>query len=112
MHPNACRYAGQPETAEPETAALPAEAAPTSQHVPTVLTKLQKWGDYETFGEPVWPSRFIPMKTPLSQEILDGWQLQQQPKHRLTVQDLLAAQTAAGRCVKQWYKGLAYAMPP
>eukprot|EP00879_Flechtneria_rotunda_P018145 GHRR01019031.1.p1 GENE.GHRR01019031.1~~GHRR01019031.1.p1 ORF type:complete len:191 (+),score=41.24 GHRR01019031.1:256-828(+) len=80
-------YAGQPETAEPTDVS----------HVPTVLTKLQKWGDYESFGQPVWPTRFIPMKTPLSVEILDDWQLSEQPKHRLTVGDLLAAQTAAGR---------------
>jgi hypothetical protein len=49
--------------------------------------------------QPVWPSRFIPMKTPLSEEILDSWELPQPPKHRLTVPDLLAAQAAAGRRV-------------
>ena len=36
----------------------------TDTNVPTVLSKLQKWGDYESYGEPVGPSRFIPMKTP------------------------------------------------
>jgi hypothetical protein len=49
--------------------------------------------------QPVWPSRFIPMKTPLSEEILDSWELPEPPKHRLTVPDLLAAQAAAGRRV-------------
>jgi len=48
-----CRYAGQPETAE-----LPVESV---THVPTVLTKLQKWGDYPGYGQPVWPTKFIPM---------------------------------------------------
>jgi hypothetical protein len=67
--------------------------------VPTVLKKLQKWGDYESFGQPVWPTKFIPMKTPLSHEILDNWQLPEAPKHRLTVSTLLEAQQAAGRRV-------------
>lgn len=67
--------------------------------MPTVLTKLQKWGDYESFGEPVWPTKFIPMKTPLSHEILDNWQLPEAPKHRLTVSTLLEAEKAAGRRV-------------
>eukprot|EP00878_Enallax_costatus_P025100 GHUV01026821.1.p1 GENE.GHUV01026821.1~~GHUV01026821.1.p1 ORF type:complete len:187 (+),score=37.54 GHUV01026821.1:753-1313(+) len=88
-------YAGQPETAE-DAATGESDAAPLSC-VPTVLTKLQKWGDYDSWGEPVWPSRFIPMKTPLSQEILDNWQLSNPPKHRLTVADIITAQAAAGR---------------
>lgn len=79
------------------TAAAPAPSA--GSHVPTVLTKLQKWGDYQSFGEPVFPTRFIPMKTPLSQEILDNWQLPEAPKHKLTVSTLLNAEHAAGRRV-------------
>lgn len=39
------------------------------------------------------------MKTPLSHEILDNWQLPEAPKHRLTVSTLLEAQQAAGRRV-------------
>ena len=31
---------------------------------------VQKWGDYASFGEPVAPSKFIPMKTPLSPTLL------------------------------------------
>lgn len=83
------------------TAPGAAAAAPSgpASHVPTVLTKLQKWGDYHSYGEPVWPTRFIPMKTPLSAEILDHWQLPEAPKHRLTVEALLQAQAAAGRRV-------------
>lgn len=67
--------------------------------VPSVLRKLQKWGDYESFGTPVWPSRFVPMKTPLSHDILRDWKLLEAPHHSLTVQDLLSAQAAAGRQV-------------
>lgn len=87
--------------AAPGPAAPPAAAAPAGpgSHVPTVLKKLQKWGDYESFGQPVWPTKFIPMKTPLSHEILDNWQLPEAPKHRLTVSTLLEAQQAAGRRV-------------
>ena len=44
--------------------------AVTADNVPTVLSKLQKWGDYESYGEPVFPSKFIPMKTPLSPTLL------------------------------------------
>lgn len=124
----ACRYEGQPETADAEEVLPPsppaaaaddqhslqpasqlpateapagpaAAAVPAGSHVPTVLTKLQKWGDYESFGEPVWPTKFIPMKTPLSHEILDNWQLPEAPKHRLTVGSLLRAEQAAGRRV-------------
>jgi hypothetical protein len=60
-------YPGQPETEN-------------SAHVPSVLSKLQKWGDYASFGEPVQPSRFIPMKTPLSTEILQSWSLAEPPR--------------------------------
>ncbi|KAF8067198.1 pir-1 [Scenedesmus sp. PABB004] len=95
-------YEGQPETFEPDAAPAGeprAGAAVDASHVPTVLTKLRKWGDYAAFGEPVAPSRFIPMKTPLSTDILGSWQLPEPPAHSLTVRDLLAAQAAAGRRV-------------
>lgn len=45
------------------------------------------------------PTRFLPMKTPMSQEILDNWSLPQAPAHPLTVPLLLAGQAAAGRRV-------------
>ena len=42
----------------------PAAAAPvtfnttvTASNVPTVLSKLRKWGDYASYGDPVKPSR-------------------------------------------------------
>lgn len=47
----------------------------TKDNVPTVLSKLQKWGDYESYGEPVGTSLFIPMKTPLSPTFLTGFPL-------------------------------------
>lgn len=90
-------YAGQPETADAVAPEAPGQ--PASSHVPSVLQKLLKWGNYAGYGTPVWPSRFVPMKTPLSEQILDSWELPEPPKHRLTVPDLLAAQTAAGRHV-------------
>mmetsp|Transcript_35137 Transcript_35137/g.88962 ORF Transcript_35137/g.88962 Transcript_35137/m.88962 type:complete len:468 (-) Transcript_35137:650-2053(-) len=67
--------------------------------LPTVLKKLQKWGDYAAFGEVVRPTRLIPMKTPLSSEILASWSLPEAPRHRLTVRELLDAQRALGRRV-------------
>ena len=59
---------------------------------PSVLQKLQKWGDYAAYGDVVHPSLFIPMKTPLSQAILDEWSLPEEPKHSLTVSSLLQQQ--------------------
>ena len=59
---------------------------------PSVLQKLQKWGDYEAYGNVVQPSLFIPMKTPLSQAILNEWTLPEAPKHSLTVTSLLQQQ--------------------
>lgn len=71
----------------------------TTHNTHLTLHTTQNRGDYESFGEPVWPTKFIPMKTPLSHDILDNWQLPQAPKHRLTVGTLLAAERAAGRRV-------------
>lgn len=48
-------------------------------------------------GSPVWPTNFIPMKTPMSNEILDNWSLPEAPRHPLTVPLLLARQAALGR---------------
>ena len=50
-------------------------------------------------GTPVAPTNFIPMKTPLSAEILANWSLAEQPRHRLTVPHMLEEQAAAGRRV-------------
>jgi len=59
---------------------------------PTVLTKLKKWADYESVGSPVWPTRFLPMKTPMSNEIIENWSLENPPKHTLTVEMLVEGQ--------------------
>ncbi|KAL4422635.1 hypothetical protein ABPG75_008832 [Micractinium tetrahymenae] len=78
----------------PEQASAPAEEASAT---PSVLTKLQKWADYEAMGSPVWPTNFVPCKTPMSKEILDNWSLPEAPRHPLTVPLLLARQAALGR---------------
>ncbi|KAI7835650.1 hypothetical protein COHA_010442 [Chlorella ohadii] len=72
---------------------------PPADTTPTVLNKLQKWADYAAVGTPVWPTKFIPMKTPMSREILDNWSLPGPPKHPLTVPLLLEGQAAQGRTV-------------
>lgn len=79
-------YPGQPEIG-------------VDTNVPTVMTKLQKWGDYAAFGEPVAPTMFIPMKTPLSETIMENWSLQEKPKHSLTISELLTFQESRGRKV-------------
>ncbi|GAB4819930.1 hypothetical protein N2152v2_006976 [Parachlorella kessleri] len=65
----------------------------------TVLSKLKKWGDYASVGAPVRPTRFIPMKTPLSREIISNWTLGDGPKHSLTVPELIEGEAARGRVV-------------
>ena len=45
------------------------------------------------------PTKFVPMKTPLSQAILDNWNLDAAPKFRLSVSDLLAQESSKGRHV-------------
>jgi len=62
---------------------------------PMVLSKLQKWGDYTSFGEPVLPSRFIPMKTPLSPSLIQNDRFE----NVLTLPVFLADQRAKGRTV-------------
>ncbi|CAL8467586.1 g7124 [Coccomyxa elongata] len=65
----------------------------------SVLQKLQKWADYPSYGEPVNPTRFLPMKTPMSSEIIENWSLDQPPQHVLTIQSLLKDQREKGRTV-------------
>jgi len=55
----------------------------------TVLTKLQKWGDYESCGESVGLTKFVPMKTPLSLEFLERTE---KYAHILTVEKMLYEQ--------------------
>ena len=54
-------------------------------------------GDYASVGEAVRPTKFVPMKTPMSREIISNWTLGDGPKHSLTVPDLLRKQSAKGR---------------
>lgn len=42
------------------------------------------------------PTRFVPGKTPLAQEILDNWTLDTPPKHPHTVASLINASAARG----------------
>jgi hypothetical protein len=65
----------------------------------SVLQKLQKWADYPSFGEPVNPTRFLPMKTPMSSEIIQNWSLDEPPQHALTIQSLLKEQEERGRTI-------------
>mmetsp|Transcript_16754 Transcript_16754/g.20142 ORF Transcript_16754/g.20142 Transcript_16754/m.20142 type:complete len:225 (-) Transcript_16754:47-721(-) len=55
-----------------------------SSSTATVLTKLEKWGDYPCFGTPVYKTCMIPMKTPLSIELCKLQQLQTQGSFTLT----------------------------
>jgi hypothetical protein len=66
-----------------------------STSAPTVLSKLGKWGQYESMGTPVLPTKFIPMKTPLSKSIVESWT--DRPPFILTVPHLLETQKAEGR---------------
>ncbi|CEF97757.1 Protein-tyrosine phosphatase, active site [Ostreococcus tauri] len=72
-------------TSMPETGAVDAEA-------PSVLKKLQKWGDYESCGDVVRGTKLIPMKTPLSARYVED-----RCAHALTMDILLREQRALGR---------------
>ncbi len=50
----------------------------------------------ESFGTLVAPTRFIPGKTPLAQDILDNWTLEEPPQYPHTVATLMAAAAAQG----------------
>jgi protein-tyrosine phosphatase len=60
--------------------------------MPTVLTKLKKWADYASVGDPLEPTKFLPMKTPMSKEIIENWSLEHAPKHTLTIDELIESQ--------------------
>lgn len=55
--------------------------------------------DYPSIGQPVKPTSFLPMKTPMSLEIISNWSLPHVPKHTLTVNELLTSQESLGRRV-------------
>ena len=59
---------------------------------PSVLQKLQKWGDYESCGDVVRGTRLIPMKTPLSPRYVE-----ENCVNALTMESLMRGQRARGR---------------
>ena len=89
---------GDDSCASTSTASHVFNTAVTENNVPTVLSKLQKWGDYSSYGEPVAPSRFIPMKTPLSPTLL-AKDAEESLPNILTLPKFLAEQLALGRKV-------------
>jgi hypothetical protein len=87
-----------PPSPTTETGSPPTHVKQKSKNdVPSVLNKLQKWADYDSFGEPLDSTKFIPMKTPMSAEIMSNWSLEQPPTHALTIASLLQAQHHHGR---------------
>lgn len=58
---------------------------------------LQKWGDYDAFGDAVAPTHFVPMKTPLGSEIIDNWDQDQPPRDPLTLDILVESQNRKAR---------------
>lgn len=105
MHAHASKPSGAATDSAPKagtaTGSGPSQSAanPDQSSTPTVLNKLQKWGDYAAMGFPIEPTKFIPMKTPLSADILSNWSLPGDPRHRLTVSDMLEVQRSHGRPV-------------
>ena len=77
--------------------ALPPPPRPPALRCAVLRCAVQ--GDYASVGEPVAPTRFVPMKTPMSREIISNWTLGDGPKHSLTVPELLAGQAAKGRAI-------------
>lgn len=73
------------------------DSEPRYDEPPSVLQKLQKWGDYSAYGETVAPTKFLPMKTPLGSEILLDWNLEEPPRHPLTISQLQEDQAKKGR---------------
>ncbi|QDZ20658.1 protein-tyrosine phosphatase [Chloropicon primus] len=73
----------------------------TPAGTPTVLNKLKKWGDYGSFGVPMVAERILPMKTPLTEQILKDWShtLEEPPRHVHTVDSFIEAQREEGRQV-------------
>jgi protein-tyrosine phosphatase len=55
--------------------------------------------DYPSVGNPVTPTNFIPMKTPMSLEIISNWSLEEPPKYSHTIPELFSSQQGTGRCV-------------
>jgi atypical dual specificity phosphatase len=71
----------------------PFELSRPTSPPPTVLSKLQKWGDYQSLGTAVRGSRLVPMKTPLAGKYFQA----QKTTFALTVSTMLEAQRAIGK---------------
>lgn len=65
------------------------------KEVPKVLSKLKKWGDYASVGAPLHGTKLIPMKTPLSTEIVHKMDIT--PKYSLTIPLLIHTQAQHNR---------------
>lgn len=67
---------------------------------PSVLAKLVKWAGYESCCRgPVGTSRFLPMKTPLSEATLAAWCEAEPPRNPWSVALMLDTQRLQGRSV-------------
>lgn len=75
----------------------PGMASPDSSDEPPVLNKLTKWGNSPSFGLPLPGTKFIPMKTPLS-EVLQS-EIEPAPAHKLTLGGFIEEQRGFGRVV-------------
>lgn len=76
---------------------LPGLAKTTQVHLGVQDLSVQKWGDYDALGEAVAPTKFVPMKTPLGREILEDWNLEEPPRHPLSIAILQKQQTLHGK---------------
>lgn len=61
------------------------------ENAPPVLQKLAKWAAYPSFGQRAGATRFIPGKTPLAEEILANWTLEEPPKYPHSVPRFMEA---------------------
>lgn len=67
----------------------------------TVLQKIQKWGDYDSYGDVIEGTSIIPMKTPLTLELQKNYMPKDpnNPSRTFTVQTFLEDQQKLGRTV-------------
>lgn len=73
----------------------------TSFQPATVLEKIQKWGDYDSYGDVIEGTSIIPMKTPLTLELQKNYMPKDpnNPSRTFTVQTFLEDQQKLGRTV-------------
>eukprot|EP00892_Ulva_mutabilis_P008658 jgi/Ulvmu1/6164/UM028_0020.1 len=51
----------------------PLATTPVDQRLPSILRKIHKWASTPAMGRPVWPSLFIPMKSPLTEVLAESY---------------------------------------